>query len=114
MRRARARWQGLVEIDAAVRRADQHRLSSEPRMVKREFSLRPALGMRDLLHPPLTLIELGPVRRKVRSIRLNVKYEQQDRHRQCQASAQHRPIRGGNLEVRKCEESEHHLVLSLA
>ena len=33
---------------------------------------------------------------------------------QCQASAQHRPIRGGNLEVRKCEESEHHLVLSLA
>jgi hypothetical protein len=41
------------------------------------------------------------VRRKIRSIRLNVKYKKHDGDGQGQARAEYRPIRGLNQEYRK-------------
>ncbi len=55
LRRARARRQRVVESHAVIHRPDQHRLRAKPRMVKRELSLRAALGMRDFLHSSLKL-----------------------------------------------------------
>ena len=50
LRRGRARRQGLVEIDPVIHRPYQHWLGANSRVVKREFPLCAALGMRDFLH----------------------------------------------------------------
>ena len=50
-----SRRQGLVKIHALVYRAHQHRLRADSRIVKRELSLRIALGIRYWLHAALQL-----------------------------------------------------------
>src|SRR6266704_2350358 len=55
LRRSRTRRHRLVEFDPVIHRADEHWLSAKSGMVKREFTLRPALGVGNFLHPSLEL-----------------------------------------------------------
>src|SRR5882762_8668325 len=45
----------MVEIDAVIHGADEHRLRTESGMVKCEFPLRAAFGVSDFLHSTLKL-----------------------------------------------------------
>src|SRR5260370_32004839 len=49
------RRDGLVEIDAVIHRAHEHRLRPESGVVESEFPLRAAFGTGDFLHPSLEL-----------------------------------------------------------
>jgi hypothetical protein len=55
LRGARARRNGVIEIDPVIHRADQHRLRAKSRVIKRKLSLYAALGVRDFLHASLKL-----------------------------------------------------------
>ena len=55
LRGGRARRNGVVEINAVIHCADEHRLRTKSGMVEREFPVRSALRVRYLLHPSLKL-----------------------------------------------------------